>query len=69
METRSLAAIGEHGLQTAAALNSGLAANDRIKYAFPLLQMIIAHAENPEQPPVPLKREGIRCGIDDPDLD
>ena len=69
MKTQILALIGEHGLQPAAALNAGLAANDRIKYAFSLLQMALAHADNPEQSAASLKQERIACGIDDPDLD
>jgi uncharacterized protein Yka (UPF0111/DUF47 family) len=69
MKTQILAAIGEHGLQPAAALNAGLAANDRVKYRFSLLQMALAHAEHPDQPASTLKQERIGCGIDDPDLD
>lgn len=69
MKAQILALIGEHGLQPAAALNAGLAANDRIKYAFSLLQMALAHADNPDQPAASLKQERIGCGIDDPDLD
>jgi uncharacterized protein Yka (UPF0111/DUF47 family) len=69
MKTQILAAIGEHGLQPAAALNAALAANDRLKYAFSLLQMALAHAAHPEQPAATLRRERVACGIDDPDLD
>ena len=69
MKTVILAAIGEDGLQPAASLNAALAANDRVKYGFSLLQMALAHAEHPEQPAATLKRERIGCGIDDPDLD
>ncbi len=69
MKTEILAAIGETGLRPAAALNAGLAANDRIKYAFSLLQVAMAHAEHPKQPAVTMKQERIACGIDDPDLD
>jgi len=69
MKTQILAAIGEDGLQSAASLNAALAANDRVKYAFSLLQMALAHAEHPEQPAATLKRERIGCGLDDPDLD
>ena len=69
MKTEILAAIGEDGLQPAASLNAALAANDRVKYAFSLLQMALAHAEHPEQPAATLKQERIGCGIDDPDLD
>ena len=66
MKTQILAAIGEKELQPAARLNAALAANDRVKYAFSLLQMALAHAEHPEQPAATLKRERIACGIDDP---
>ena len=69
MKTQILAAIGEAGLQPLALLNGALAANDRIKYGFSLLQMAIDHAEHPEQPVATLKRERTDCGIDDPDLD
>jgi hypothetical protein len=69
MKSQILAAIGEHGLQPAASLNAALAANDRVKYAFSLLQMAISHAENPEQTAPTLKQERVGCGIDDPDLD
>ena len=41
MKTQILAAIGENELQPAACLNAALAANDRVKYAFSLLQMAL----------------------------
>ena len=69
MKTQILAAIGESELQPAARLNAALAANDRLKYAFSLLQMALGHAGHPEQPAPTLKRERIACGVDDPDLD
>jgi uncharacterized protein Yka (UPF0111/DUF47 family) len=69
MKTQILAALGESGLQQASALNAGLAANDRIKYDFSLLQMAIEHARHPEQPPPSLKRERLAAGIDDARLD
>jgi hypothetical protein len=69
MKTQILAAIGEKELQPAAALNAALAANDRLKYAFSLLQMAITHGAHPDQPPATLKRERIACGIDDPAFD
>ena len=69
MKTEILARIGEKGLQPAAALNAALAANDRVKFVFSLLQFALAHAQNPEQPPPTLRRERIACGLDDPDLD
>jgi len=69
MKSAILTAIGEIELQPAAQLNAALAANDRIKYAFSLLQLACSHAANPDQPAATLKRERIACGIDDPDLD
>lgn len=50
MKTQILAAIGEKDLQPVASLNAALTANDRVKYAFSLLQMATAHAGHPEQP-------------------
>ena len=44
MKTQILDAIGESELQPAMRLNAALAANDRLKYAFSLLQMALAHA-------------------------
>jgi uncharacterized protein Yka (UPF0111/DUF47 family) len=69
MKTQILAAIGETALQPAARLNAALAANDRLKYAFSLLQLALTYAEHPDQPAATLKRERIACGIDDPALD
>jgi uncharacterized protein Yka (UPF0111/DUF47 family) len=69
MKTQILAALGESELQPAAALNAALAANDRVKYLFSLLQMALDHAEHPEHPAATLKRERNACGVDDPDLD
>ena len=69
MKSEILAVIGEKGLQPAAALNAALAANDRVKFVFSLMQFALAHAENPEQPAPMLKRERIACSIDDAELD
>jgi uncharacterized protein Yka (UPF0111/DUF47 family) len=69
MKSQILAAIGESELQPAARLNAALAANDRVKYYFSLLQMALGHADHPEQPSATLKRERIACGVDDSDLD
>ena len=49
MKAQILAAIGETELQPASALNAALAANDRLKYVFSLLQMALAYAEHPGQ--------------------
>ena len=69
MKTQILAALGETGLQQGSALNAGLAANDRIKYAFSLLQMAIGHARHPDEPAASLKQERLAAGIDDTRLD
>jgi hypothetical protein len=69
MKTQILAAIGETILQPAAQLNEALAANDRIKYLFSLLQVALSNAEHPEGLAATLKKERLACGIDDPDFD
>jgi len=69
MKTQILTAIGETGLQPEVRLNAALAANDRLKYVFSLLQMALTYAEHPDQPAATLKRERIACGIDDPAFD
>jgi hypothetical protein len=55
MKTQILAAIGETMLQPAARLNEALAANDRIKYLFSLLQLALSYAEHPEGTAATLK--------------
>jgi uncharacterized protein Yka (UPF0111/DUF47 family) len=69
MKSQILAAIGEADVQPAAAVNAALAANDRLKYFFSLLQMALSYGGHPEQEAATLKRERMSCGIDDPDLD
>ena len=69
MKMQILAAIGEKELRPVTSLNAALAANDRVKFGFSLLQMALSHAEHPEQPPATLTQERIACGIDDPHLD
>src|SRR6516164_7870723 len=69
MKSEVLLAIGEEGLRRPAAVNAGLAANDRIKYALALLQMAAVHADEPDQPVADLKHERIACGIADRTLD
>ena len=69
MKTEVLTAIGADGLRRPAAVNAALAANDRVKYAFSLLQMAAAHADQPQLPPVSLQRERLAAGMDDAALD
>lgn len=69
MKTQVLEAIGERDLQPAAELNAALAANDRLKYYFSLLQTALNHADRPEPRAATLRGERIACGIDDAGLD
>jgi uncharacterized protein Yka (UPF0111/DUF47 family) len=69
MKTEVLAAIGEADLRRPAAVNAALAANDRVKYRFALLQMAAAHADDPGQAVADLKQERMACGITDRSLD
>jgi uncharacterized protein Yka (UPF0111/DUF47 family) len=69
VKTQVLEAIGETDLQSTAQLNAALAANDRLKFYFSLLQMALNHADHPDQPAATLKRERVSCGIDDASLD
>ena len=66
---RIIEALGEEGLLLPGLVNLGLAANDRAKYRFTLLQTAQAQAESPEGQLPDLRREREACGIDEPDLD
>jgi hypothetical protein len=69
MKSQVLEAIGETDLKQPIQVNAALAANNRLKYYFSLLQMAIAHAEHPEHQSSTLRRERLSCGIDDRGLD
>lgn len=69
MKSRILEAMGVTELQRASGLSDALAANDRVKYLFSLLQMAQSHADHPEQSATGLKRERLAAGIDDATLD
>lgn len=69
MKNQILAAIGENDLQPVTRLNAALAANDRVKFCFSLLQMALSHAEHPDQPAATLRQERLACGINDAQLD
>ena len=69
MKTQILEALGESELGRAAQVNAALAANDRIKYYFSLLQMAMARADHPDQPASSLHRERVACGVDDSSFD
>jgi len=62
-------ALGERGLVLPALVNRALAANDRSKYRFTLLQTARTHADHPESPISPLRREREASGVEDPNLD
>jgi uncharacterized protein Yka (UPF0111/DUF47 family) len=64
-----LDAIGEGDLRLASAVNAALAANDRAKFLFSLLQMAVSRAAHPDQAAADLRRERMACGIDDASLD
>jgi uncharacterized protein Yka (UPF0111/DUF47 family) len=69
MKQEILAAIGEGSLSLPRFVNAGLAANDRIKYYFALLQAAASHAQAPERAFSNLKGERIACGVDNAALD
>ena len=68
-KTAVLEAIGETHLSPSAQIEAALAANDRIKYYFSLLQTAVARADHPEQQPDSLQRDRLACGIENPSLD
>jgi len=69
MKTQVLEAIGEIDLNRSAQIEAALAANDRIKYYFSLLQTAVARADHPEQPADSLRGERAACRIENRDLD
>ena len=56
-------ARGENALTLPAQIEAGLAANDRLKYYFTLLQVARSHADQPDQPAPSLKQERLVAGI------
>ena len=69
MKTQLLAALGEDALALPARIDAGLAANDRLKYYFTLLQGARGHADRPDDPTSSLQQERLAAGIGDPALD
>lgn len=61
--------LGEEGLILPARVNNALAANDRLKYLFTLLQTAQARAENPHGDFPSLRVERETSGIDNPQFD
>ena len=62
-------ALGESGLLLPTLLNAALAANDRAKYHFSLLQMAQSRAQHPDAPASDLRVERQAAGIADESCD
>ena len=63
MKTQILETMGEEGLALPSQIEAGLAANDRLKYYFSLLQVSRSHADNPDQASPSLRQERLVAGI------
>jgi uncharacterized protein Yka (UPF0111/DUF47 family) len=68
-KARIAGVLGERGLLMPTLINAALAANDRTKYLFTLLQAAVGRARQPERPVPDLRRERIACQIDEESLD
>lgn len=69
MKSGVLEVIGEGDLRRASAVNAALAANERAKFLFSLLQFAVNRAAHPEQVPADLRRERLACGLAEAWLD
>ena len=69
MKTAMIETLGEDALTLPAQIEAGLAANDRLKYYFTLLQVARSHADQPDRPASSLKQERLAARIDDGTLD
>jgi len=68
-KSRMLSELGEQDLLLPALVNLALAANDRAKYRFTLLQSARRHAAEPDAPVADLRRERLESGVEDATLD
>jgi uncharacterized protein Yka (UPF0111/DUF47 family) len=68
-KNRIIEALGERKLLMPSLINSGLAANDQIKYLLTLLQVAKVHADHPEAPFSSLQQERIASALDEDELD
>src|SRR5512135_2558929 len=68
-KTRILDSLNEQALLLPSLVNRALAANDRVKYRFTLLQTAQAHAERPDAVTSSLRAERLAAGVQDGDLD
>ena len=64
-----IGSLGEKQLLLPGLVQAGLAANDRIKYFFALLQLAREQCEQPAPNPPDLAREREACGVADTELD
>lgn len=69
VKSKIILALGEDAIAMPALVNAALAANDRLKYRFALLQAARAHALHPEQNHACLRGERLACGIEAAELD
>jgi uncharacterized protein Yka (UPF0111/DUF47 family) len=68
-KTRILASLNEKALLLPSLVNRALAANDRVKYRFSLLQAAQAYAERPDAVTSSLRAERLAAGVQDSELD
>ena len=68
-KTRILDSLNEQALLLPSLVNRALAANDRVKYRFTLLQAAQAHAERPDAVTSSLRTERLAAGVPDESLD
>lgn len=68
-KTEIIDELGEHSLLLPEQVSRGLAANDRVKYYFTLLQSAKYRADHPESEVSDLSTERQASGVDDQDLD
>jgi uncharacterized protein Yka (UPF0111/DUF47 family) len=68
-KARILDSLNERSLLLPSLVNRGLAANDRVKYRFTLLQVAQSHAEQPDAPTTSLHTERMVAGVQDSKLD
>jgi uncharacterized protein Yka (UPF0111/DUF47 family) len=68
-KTRILDSLNERALLLPTLVNRALAANDRVKYRFTLLQTAQAHAERPDAVTSSLRTERLAAGVQDTNLD
>jgi hypothetical protein len=68
-KTSIIGELGEAALLLPQHLQQALAANDRLKYCFTLLQAAENHANHPEEPPLDLKAERIAANLPAGELD